>query len=171
MRAPAYIKSWLSVEKMFQWLQDAPDDESRKRRRAIWLTYTRKLHARKVAKILGVSTQAVWLWVRQYNNHGPEGLNRKGRGGRRWGFMTLQQEAELLKPLMKKIRSGTIPKTAEIKLLVEKKLGRKVSTPYIYRILSRHSWYEKIAQSNLVTGPSAIADNFQKFSQPWLRKD
>ena len=107
MRPPARIKSWLSIEKMFQWLQSAPDEPAYKRRLAIWLTYTGKLHANKVAKVLGVSTQAVWLWIRQYNDSGPSGLKRNGRGGRRWGFMTLQQEAELLRPFIRKARSGS----------------------------------------------------------------
>ena len=171
MRAAACIKPWLSIEKMFQWLQSASDETSYKRRMAIWLTHTGRLHAPKVADILGVSTQAVWLWVRQYNTHGPKGLDRKGRGGRRRAFMTIQQEAELLKPLIKDIGSDNVLKASQIKWLVEEKLGRKVSVPYIYRMLSRNGWYEKIAQSGTITKPSIQKDNFQKISQPWLRQE
>lgn len=170
MRVPAHIKSWLSVEKMFRWLQNAPDETSHKRRMAIWLTHTGRLHAPKVAEILGVSTQAIWLWVRQYNTHGPKGLERKGRGGRRWAFMTPQQETELLKPLMKKISSSSTPKAIQIKQLVEKKLGKTVSKPYIYRMLARHNWYDKIAQSQTPAKTSTLTDDFQKFSRPWLKK-
>ena len=114
MRPCARIKPWQSIEKMFQWLQDAADESSYKRRLAIWLTHTGKLHAGKVAEILGVSTQAVWLWIRQYNNAGPGALERKGRGGRCWGFMSLQKETELLKPFIRKARSGYPPKAQVI---------------------------------------------------------
>lgn len=169
MRAPASIKSWLSVKKMFQWLQNAPDQSSYKRRMAIWLTHTGKLNAPKVADILAVSTQSIWLWVHQYNTQGPKGLQRKGRGGRRWGFMTPQQEKDFLKPLFAHGKSDSAPKPSKIKHLIEEKIGRKVSMPYIYRLLHRHRWYEKIAQSQQPSKPSSVPDNFQKFSRPWLR--
>ncbi|MHC4396565.1 MAG: helix-turn-helix domain-containing protein [Planctomycetota bacterium] len=170
MRQPAAIKSWLSIEKMFQWLQDAPDESSYKRRMSIWLTHTGKLHANKVAKTLGVSTQAVWLWIRQYNARGPEGLKRRGRGGRRWGFLTTQQESELLKPFIRRARLGSPPKPAEIKQSIEQKLQRKVSAPYIYRLLHRHRWAEIIAQSRQYAPSEAVQDDFKKFSRPWLRE-
>jgi len=163
------IKPWLSVEKMFQWLQKASGQSSYKRRMAIWLTLTGRLSASKVAEILGVSDQAVWLWLRQFNSLGPKGLERKGRGGRRWGFMTLQQEADLLKPLIRRARTGGVPKTLEIKRLVEQKLGRKVSVPYVYRLLHRHRWYETIAQSRPAV--RAPKDDFRKLSRPWLRQN
>lgn len=170
MRPPAKIKPYLSVEKMFKWLQNAPDQASYKRRMAIWLTFTGKLHAPTIAEILGVSTQAVWLWIRQYNTKGPLGLYRKGRGGRRWAFLKLQEEAELIKPLLRKAKSGSAPKALQIKQIIEQKLGRKVSMPYVYRLLHRNNWYETIAQSNPVSDFSK-EDTFQRFSQPWLRED
>ncbi len=170
MRPAARVKSWLSTEKMFQWLQSAPDGSSYKRRLAIWLTHTRRLHANKVAETVGVSIQAVWLWVRQYNNKGPAGLERTGRGGRRWAFMTPKQEAKLLKPFIQKAGVGSPPKPAEIKQAIEKKLGRKVSMPYVYRLLARHGWSDVIAQSKLTAKPTILQDNFEKLSRPWLRQ-
>jgi len=169
MRPPADIKPYLSVEKMFRWLQNAPDQASYKRRMAIWLTFTGRLHAPKIAEVLGVSSQAVWLWIRQYNTKGPTGLNRKGRGGRRWAFLTLRQEAELLKPLLQKAKSASAPKAAQIREVIEKHLGRKVSMPYVYRMLHRHHWYETIAQSKPVSDLSG-QDTFERISQPWLRR-
>ena len=170
MRQPAAIKPWLSIEKMFQWIQEAPDESSYKRRMAVWLTLKERLHANKVAENLGVSTQAVWLWIRQYNTHGPDGLKRKGRGGRRWAFLTRKQEAELLKPLIQQARSGRPPKTTLIKQLVEQKLQRKVSVPYIYRLLHRNGWAEIIAQSKQYAPAEALQDSFKKISRPWLRE-
>ncbi len=169
MRPAAVIKSWLSVEKMFGWLQDAPDEASYKMRMAIWLTYTGKLHAHKIAEILGVSTQAVWLWIRQYNAVGSAGLDREGRGGRRWGFLTAQEEAGLLKPFLRKARTGYRAKPAIIKNVIEQKLGKKVSMAYIYRLLSRHGLGEIVARSKRYTDLKASQDSFQKLSHPWGR--
>ena len=109
MRGPAKIKRWLSTEKMAEWVESAEDGASLTRRRAVWLTHSKRLYAEEVAAILGVSVQAVWLWVGQYNAEGPKGLERKGRGGRRWGFMSRCEESELLKPF---IRQAKLPRPA-----------------------------------------------------------
>ena len=169
MREPAYIKSWLTVEKMFRWLQEAPDESAHKRRMAIWLIHTGRLHASKVAEILGVSVQAIWLWNQQYNTKGPKGLDRKGRGGRRWAFLSRQRENELLKPFIVRAISGDVAKASEIRAVFEKELKRKVSMPYIYRLLSRHGWSRIIAQSQRIQKPT-VPDDFKKITRPWLRK-
>ena len=169
MRPSALIKNWLSIEQMFQWLQDAPDKAAYKRRKAVWLTHTEKLHAGKVAEILGVSMQAVWLWVRQYNKFGPVGLERDGRGGRRWGFLSLEEETELLSPIIQAARSGKPLQTEAVKRIVEAKLERSVSISYIYKLLERHGWSEILAQSYQGTRPSKGAGAFERISKPWLR--
>jgi len=169
MRPPAKIKNWLDTEQMLQWLQEAPDQAAYKRRTAIWLTHVNRLHASKVAEILDVSTQAVWLWINQYNKAGPSGLMRKGRGGRRWGFMSFDEEAKLLEPFIRKARSGNPPKAKVIKSVIEKHLNRKVSISYVYRLLRRHGWAEIIAQSRLAKIRADYQDTFEKLSKPWQR--
>lgn len=169
MRPPATIKKWISIEKMFQWLQQAPDETSHKRRMAIWLTHTGRLHANKVAEILGVSTQAIWLWIRQYNEKGPEGLNRKGRGGRRWAFMSQAKEIEFLRPFIRRAKNGDAPKADEIKAKAEKFLNRKLTKPYIYRLLHRHGWEQILAQSKSDKHPSPSQDDFTSIARPWHR--
>lgn len=170
MRQPGRIEPHLSVEKMFQWLQRAPDQSSHKKRMAIWLTFTGKIHAPKVAEILGVSTQAVWLWISQYNSKGPDGLKRKGRGGRRWAFLSREQEAKILEPFLKRARLGNFARAAEVKPVVERALGRSVSMSYIYRMLRRNGWSEAIAQSHPVAKSATKEYDFRKISQPWRRE-
>lgn len=170
MRPPAQITSWLSLDKMFRWLQAAPDEASHKRRMAIWLTHTGKLHAHKVAEALGVSTQAVWLWIRQYNRKGPDGLDRKGRGGRRWGFMTPEQEVSLLRPLIQRARAGHPPKPSAIRQIIEKELKSPVSMPYVYRLLRRHNWAGIIAQSQRSAPIQKETETFADLAKPWLRE-
>ncbi|MBE0535512.1 MAG: helix-turn-helix domain-containing protein [Phycisphaerae bacterium] len=169
MRSPAKIKAHTTVEKMFQWLQHAPDEWAYKRRLAVWLTYTGKLHARQVAAVLGVSTQSVWLWIGQYNRTGPEGLRRKGRGGRRWGYLSQEDELAIVRPFLEKTRSGQQPQPASLKLLIEAKIGRPVSLSYVYRLLERHGWSDIVAQSRMPPLSTAM-DDFKKLAMPWRRK-
>ncbi|MCF7975999.1 MAG: helix-turn-helix domain-containing protein [Phycisphaerae bacterium] len=169
MRPPATIKDWLSIETMFQWVQTAPDESVYKCRMAVWLTHTGRLHAEKVAGILGVSKQAVWLWIRQYNEAGPAGLERPGRGGRRWGYLSAQEEKELLAPILEQTRSGPRPDPKTVQRLVESKLHRKVSKSYIYKLLHRHGWAHIKGQVHPPHSPLASADTFGKLSKPWLR--
>ena len=171
MRSPAQIKDWLPIDQMFRWLQEAPNEASHKRRMAIWLTHTGKLHAHKVANVLGISTQAVWLWIRQYNQAGPTGLVRNGRGGRRRSSMSLKQEIELLAPLIQKARAGHPPKPAAIRQIIQNKLDRPVSMSYVYRLLRRHNWADILARSRSVKGFQADENTFAGLSKPWRRED
>lgn len=171
MRPPAQIREWLGIGQMFKWLQEAANEASYTRRMAIWLTHTGNLHAHKVAEILGVSTQAVWLWISQYNRSGPEGLVRRGRGGRRWGLMTHQEEEQLLTPLIQKARSGSPPKPKAIREIIEKKLGGPVSMSYVYRLLRRHNWADVLARSHTTGSAASNPETFAQLSHPWRRAD
>ena len=169
MRPPATIRPHLSINEMFQWLQNAPDEGAHKRRMAVWLTHTGNLHAKQVAKIVGVSTQAVWLWIRQYNDKGPAGLERAGRGGRRWSLMTIKQEADILKPYIRKLHNGDVTSPLEIKKAIEQKLEKTISMPYVYRLLQRHRWSDIIAQSSPKPSSQQKANEYLKVAMPWLR--
>ena len=60
-------------------MREAPDRASHQRRLAIWLTHVGRLAAHQVGEFLCAFKQAVWLWIAQYNQRGPEGLQRQGR--------------------------------------------------------------------------------------------
>jgi transposase len=169
MRRPAKIEDWLTAEQMSDWLKNAPDESARKRRMAIWLIFSKHFYAKDVAEIVGVSVQSVWLWTKQYNLKGPQGLERKGRGGRRWALLPKEHEARILEPFFQRIRSGDVVRAREIKGILEQELGRKVSIPYVYRLLSRHGWSQIIAQSQVYK--ISTADDFRKLSRPWLREE
>lgn len=168
MRPPTTIRSWMPLGKMKRWASDAPDEGTHKRRLAVLLTHTRKLHAREVADQLGVSVQAVWLWNSQYNKKGPRGLDRKGRGGRRRMLMTPCQEKAVLRPFIRLARTGRPVKAAVVKKAVEAKLGRTVSFPYVYSLLTRHGWARIIAESRQSSLPQK-ENTFMRLATPWRR--
>jgi hypothetical protein len=83
--------------------------------------------------------------------------------------LTSKQEADLLRPYIRKLRDGVITKPSEIKKVIEQKLGKTVSMPYVYRLLQRHQWAEIIAQSGSTAAKEKQTDNYLKVVRPWLR--
>jgi transposase len=140
MRPPASIEPWLSTESMQVWVREAPDKSSFQRRLAIWLTHIGRLAAHQVAELLCASKQAVWLWISQYNQQGPEGLDRQGRGGRRWAFLSVEEEERFLEKFQQQAAGGEILTARQLHAQLVKATGREVSLGYLYRLLHRHGW-------------------------------
>src|SRR5258705_3906107 len=131
MRRPAQIKPWLSEEDVLAWLRDSPDRASYQRRLAIWLTWTKSLHAEEVAEMLGVSKQAIWLWLGQYNKQGPEGLQRQGRGGRRWSLLELKEEQRVLERWARRAQQGEVITARHLLPEVQRAVGQEGPLAYI----------------------------------------
>jgi transposase len=140
MRRPALIHPWLSRERLKAWVRKAQSREEYQKRLAIWMTLTGPFPAHRVASLLLVSKQAVWLWVSQYNGKGPEGLQRQGRGGRHRAYLSLTQEAELLKGLQRRAQRGAAPTARQVQEEVSQATRIKVSISYIYRLFDRIGW-------------------------------
>jgi transposase len=128
----------MEAEAMSQWVRQASDLEAYKKRLAIWLTMNGRFHAHRVSDLLQVSKQAVWLWVKQYNQGGPEGLDRKGRGGRRRAYLSEEDERKLVSKLQTLVSSGQARKAKELLPEVLKTVGQSVSVAYVYRLMQRH---------------------------------
>jgi transposase len=147
MRKPALIHPWLSEKDLRTWVRKARSCEEYQKRVAIWMTRTGPFPAHRVASLLVVSKQAVWLWVSQYNRQGPDGLQRRGRGGRRRSYLSLSQEAALLKRLQKRAQRGQASKAREVQEEVSKVAHKKVSISYIYRLFARIGWRKRGARA------------------------
>jgi transposase len=140
MRPPAEIEPRLGIEDLQTWVREAPDKASYQRRLAIWLTQAGPLAARQVAEFLCASKQAVWLWISQYNQRGPEGLQREGRGGRRWAYLSAEEEQAFLRQWLPRAAQGELLTAQQLRGHLEKRLGRRVSLGYVYRLLHRCGW-------------------------------
>lgn len=140
MRKPTRIEPWLTPEELLSWVKEAPTVEAYQKRLAVWLTYLGPFHAEKTAKMLGVSKQAIWLWLGQYNKHGPAGLGRKGRGGRRWSLISWEEEESLLKSLAERASEGHELTAKQLLPEVKKAVGQEISLGYVYALLRRHRW-------------------------------
>jgi transposase len=170
MRGPAQIKSWLSEEEFLVWLREAPDREAYQKRLAIWLTKIGPFPAHEVARMLGISKQAVWLWVGQYNKDGPEGLVRQGRGGRRWSLLSWPQEETVLKSFEKRALGGELITVKQMLPGICEATGEEVSLAYVYRLLRRHQWRKLGPRPRHVKADPQAQEEFKKNSRPSSKK-
>jgi transposase len=170
MRRPAIIKPYLSPEELAQWVREAPTIDMYQKRLAVWLTYIGPFHAHQVATLLQVSVQSVWLWVGQYNTHGPDGLARKGRGGRRWSFLPWEDESILMQSLFERAGRGEIITAKQIYPEICNALGKEVSMDYVYRLLHRHTWRKIGPRPRHIKVESAVQEEFKKNSPSSSRK-
>jgi transposase len=165
MRRPAQIKAWLSEMDLGQWTREAQGAEELRRRLSVWLTFL-GYAAHQVADWLQVSKQAVWLWVGQYNRQGPGALERAGRGGRRWGFLSLEQEAHLLGDWEQRAQRGQVLTAKALRPGLAQAAGRAVSMAYVYRVLKRHRWRKLGPRPRHVKASVRQQEAFKKTSRP-----
>jgi len=170
MRLPARIEPWLSTEDLPVGVRKAPDKSAYQRRLAIWLTGVGRLPAHRVAESLCVSKQAIWLWIGQYNQDGPEGLHRAGRGGRRWAWLSWEQEEGFLQERQQAASHGQILTAPQLRGGLEKLLGRRVSLAYVYRLLHRHGWRKLGPRPRHPQAQPAVQERFKKNSPRPSRK-
>lgn len=164
MRKPSSLSPWFTAGQLMAWVKDAPDKASYQRRLAIWLTHAGPFAAHRVADLLAVSTQAVWKWVAEYNSLGPSGLDRKGRGGRRWGLMTLDEERAFLAEHLAQAEAGDLLTAKQLRSALTKAIGQEVSIDYIYGLLHRHQWRKLTPRPHHAKQDPAIAAAFKKNS-------
>jgi transposase len=165
MRPPAKLEPWFDAEQLLAWLQEAADKASYQRRLAIWLTQLGPYPADQVAAMLGISKQAVWKWVSGYNRKGPEGLACEGRGGRRWGLLSLEQERELLARFAARARVGDIVSAKQFLPEICAAVGREVSLAYVYKLLHRQQWRKLTPRPRHVKQDPAAQAAFKQSSR------
>jgi transposase len=165
MPRKAHVEPWLSELELLEWVRAGQARAEYQRRLAVWLTYLRQFPAHEVATLLGVSTPAVWRWLSQYNRQGPAGLARRGRGGRRWAFLSLDQERELLAELQEQAGRGQVLTAKQIHGRVRQAVGKKVSLDYVYRLLHRHGWRKLGPRPRHVKADPQAQTEFKKNSR------
>ncbi len=165
MRKPVAITPWLEESELLAWVQEAATVAEHRRRLVIWITHFQQCPARQVAALLGVSVQAVWKWVGEYNSAGPAGLARQGRGGRRWGFLSPAAEAAFLATLHERALAGDLLTAPQVQPLASRAAGRAVSLAYVYRLLHRHQWRKLEPRTHHAKSDRAAREEFKKNSR------
>ena len=78
--------------------------------------------------------------MHQYNHKGQDVFILQGRGGRRRGLLSRNEEEELLEELRERGERGAVVIAKTIREYAAKKLGTEVSKDYAYDLLHRHGW-------------------------------
>ena len=152
----------LSVEEVQQKIKTAINF----RRQQKWfIVYNALVDPREAAQIAlhtGTTERTVHQVISDYNRQGIEAIETPGKGGRRRGYMSLEEEKNFLAQFMDSALTGLITNVTKIKRAYEAKIGQKVDQSTIYRLLERHEWRKVMPRSH---HPEADFEEQEKFKQ------
>jgi transposase len=136
-RAAAHVP----VEEVaYRWKHD-PRPHCRQRWLIIYQALVDPREAAQIAKHCGVATETVHQLISAYKRHGVVAVETPGKGGRRYGYLTLAQEQEFLAPQFpSRPRWGLSPPWQRPEQAFETQVGQEVAETTIYRLLHRHGW-------------------------------
>ena len=143
MRTPTPIGKEV-IESLKGLLEETRTKADFRRVLCIWLRARLHMPSVEVAEAVGYTYGAVRRIQARYLQEGKFSLLGKGRGGRRYGNMSIDQETQFLAEFTEKAKAGGIIVVSEIKSAYEKAIGHKVPKSTVYRMLDRHEW-RKIA--------------------------
>ena len=83
-------------------------------------------------------------------------------GGRRYGYMTIEQERQFLSQFIEQASSGGILVVSQIQRAFEAMVGHKVAQTTIYRMLDRHDWRTIIPRPRHPKSSTEAQEGFKK---------
>jgi transposase len=156
----------LDQDELKKRMRASKEREQFQRWQSIFLT-GKGLPSDVVAEYVGTTQGTVHQWVFEYNHGGPDGFLLRGRGGRRFGLLTIDDEKELLEQVQSVAQKGRILTAYAIKTKVEEKAGREVSKDYLYDILHRHGWRKVMPRPQHPKADKEQQEEFKKNSRSW----
>lgn len=95
----------------------------------------------KTAEVLGIGLATVVRNQKKIRDQVAGKADDKGKwGGRRRQLLSVEQEAQFLKPWIEKAEAGGVLVVPPIHDAFEKRLGKTVPASTVYRMLARHGW-------------------------------
>jgi len=130
----------LSLEEVKNRSKTDPRPWCRQRWLIIYNALVDPRKAEDIARHCGVSKASVHAVISSYNRLGVAAVETRGKGGRRSGYLSVEEEQEFLAPFFERAERGELATTAEIWRAFEARVGQQVDDSTIYRLLTRHSW-------------------------------
>jgi transposase len=118
--------------------------------------------ARDIALHTDLAEQTVHNLISRYNRFGSEAVEGKGKGGRKWAYMSMEEETQFLQGFFNKAIMGEMTTVSEIKEAFEKRIGKTVHKSTIYRLLSRHGWRKVVPRPTHVEADKKEQEEFKK---------
>jgi transposase len=94
---------------------------------------------REIAQQLETSSDMVSRWVSMYATGGLTALLQKKREAHRRN-MSYAEEKNFLEAYVERAEAGQLVEVSEIKTAYEARVGHRISSGQIYRVLKRHGW-------------------------------
>lgn len=143
-------------------MQQAGTKETYRRWQCLYLAHQYELTAAYLSDLSGLSTSAIYLLIEKYNKEGPPSVGYKPKGGRHHAYLSVDQEAALLKGLSEKAARGAILTVGDIREDVERELRFSVSDDYLWGLLKRHHWKKKAPRPQHIKKDSKAQARFKK---------
>ena len=143
MRTPKSI-STEATESLKGLLEETRTKADFRRVLCVWLRARLEMSSQEVAEAVGYASGTVRRIQARYLKEGELSLLGKGRGGRRYGNMSIDHETAFLSQFIEEAKAGGVIVASEIKRAYEKAIGHTVPKSTVYRMLARHGW-RKIA--------------------------
>ena len=128
----------------------------------VWLRVEQGLSTAEIAKILGWNVNSVRFTQKDFIERGIDALTEGKKGGRFRQLMTLDEERDFLSAFKDKAHDGLVLVANEIKVALEKHLGRQVHKTTVYRILQRHGWRKITPRPSHPKRNQEAAESFKK---------
>jgi transposase len=118
---------------------------------------------RVTAKIIGRSRATV-VRLRKKFRECCAGRSSEDRnwGGRRYGYMTIEQERQFLSQFFDLAARGGVLVVSEIKKAYEAEVGHEVAKTTIYRMLERHGWRKIMPRPRHPKSDTEAQEGFKK---------
>jgi transposase len=163
---PTKLTNHLDQDELRVRMKTSTDREQFQRWQSIFLT-SKGLSSEVVAEYVGCTKGTVHQWVYQYNHAGPDGFLLQGRGGRRFGLLTLDEESSLLEQVRTQAERGRILTAYAVKVHIEERTGKAVSKDYLYDILHRHGWRKVMPRPQHPKADREKQEEFKKNFRSW----
>jgi len=119
-----------------------------------------------VGQVLGRSRVSVVRMRKEFKQlHAEKGVAARNWGGRRSGYMTVDQEREFLSRFFNHGTQGSAVNAGEIKQAFEVLVGHKVAKTTIYRMLDRHGWRKITPRPHHPKSDAKSQKGFKKTAQ------
>ena len=99
-----------------------------------------KTTAKKISEHVNLSVHHIRKIISTYNKQGATFFESKGQGGRKYGYMSVEEEKAFLKECEQKALEGKYTTVSDIKASFEQKVAKTVARSTIHYLLKRHNW-------------------------------
>ncbi len=120
-----------------------------------------------VAEVIGRSLDTVYRHKREFLARGEDALSAESWGGRRSAVLTEEEEAEFVAGFERAARDGELVSAEAMIEALSERIGRRVDSSTIYRMLARHGWRKVVPRPRHPDADPARQEAFQETSRSW----